>query len=143
MSRWDKDWPSKPVYYPYSKDGVTFALMASGEVFAAMKGIAPRKVADLIDVAGRPRIPKERNFNSLCRQFIREGDVDDLIAERKAELDRQSNVRKAAPELLEALEDMVALAQDAMLQANRDRGEYDIDLELADARAAIRKAKGE
>jgi len=45
----------------------------------------------------------------------------------------------AAPELLEALEDLVYLAEAAM----REVGEYDIEAELADARAAIAKARGE
>ena len=42
----------------------------------------------------------------------------------------------AAPELLEALEDLASLAEAAM----REVGEYDIEAELADARAAIAKA---
>lgn len=41
-------------------------------------------------------------------------------------------------ELLEALEDLVSLAEAAM----REVGEYDIEAELADARAAIAKATG-
>src|SRR5690606_2674260 len=45
----------------------------------------------------------------------------------------------AAPELLEALEDLASLAEAAM----REVGEYDIEAELADARAAIAKATGE
>lgn len=49
----------------------------------------------------------------------------------------------AAPELLEALDDLIHLAESAMLRANYDGGEYDIDGELSDARAAIAKALGE
>jgi len=45
----------------------------------------------------------------------------------------------AAPELLEALEDLASLAEAAM----REVGEYDIEAELADARAAIAKATGD
>lgn len=58
------------------------------------------------------------------------------------ERETEANARliAAAPELLEALEDLARLAEAAMLEANRDW--YDIDLELADARAAIRKARG-
>ena len=44
----------------------------------------------------------------------------------------------AAPDLLEALEDLASLAEAAM----REVGEYDIEAELADARAAIAKATG-
>lgn len=45
----------------------------------------------------------------------------------------------AAPELLNALEDLVLLAQVVM----HENGGYMVDDELADARAAIAKAKGE
>ena len=48
----------------------------------------------------------------------------------------------AAPELLEALEDLVELAKCAMQTANGDIGEYDINEELKQARAAIAKARG-
>ena len=44
----------------------------------------------------------------------------------------------AAPELLEALEYLASLAEEAM----REVGEYDIEAELAEARAAIAKATG-
>ena len=41
-------------------------------------------------------------------------------------------------ELLEALEDLVSLAE----EVTREVGEYDIEAELADAKAAIAKARG-
>jgi hypothetical protein len=44
----------------------------------------------------------------------------------------------AAPDLLEALEDLVLLAQAVM----HENGGYMVDDELSDARAAIAKAKG-
>lgn len=46
----------------------------------------------------------------------------------------------AAPAMYEALDDLINLAQDAMMTANRDGAEYDIDNELAEARAALREA---
>ena len=46
-------------------------------------------------------------------------------------------------ELLEALKDLISLADDAMHAANRDGAEYDRDAELAVACAAIKKATGE
>ena len=49
----------------------------------------------------------------------------------------------AAPDLRDALEDLICLASAAMSQANRDGGEYDVDEELREARAALAKAKGE
>ena len=45
----------------------------------------------------------------------------------------------AAPDLLEALEDLILLAQAVM----HENGGYMVDDELSDARAAIAKAKGE
>lgn len=49
----------------------------------------------------------------------------------------------AAPDLYDALEDLIGLASAAMSQANGDGAEYDVDGELSDARAALRKARGE
>lgn len=49
----------------------------------------------------------------------------------------------AAPDLVEALEDLIGLAEIAMGEANNDGGEYDIEGELEDARAAIGKAYGD
>lgn len=53
----------------------------------------------------------------------------------------QANARliAAAPDLLNALEDLVSLAEVIM----RENGEYMVDDELTDARNAIAKAKGE
>lgn len=53
--------------------------------------------------------------------------------------DANARLISAAPELLEALEDLASLAEAAM----REVGEYDIEAELADARAAIAKATGD
>jgi hypothetical protein len=47
----------------------------------------------------------------------------------------------AAPELLEALEDLVCLAERAMRES--ESGEWMVDEELRDARDAIEKARGE
>jgi hypothetical protein len=49
----------------------------------------------------------------------------------------------AAPDLADALEGLVRLALGAMQDANRDGCEYQIDAELAAARAALALAKGE
>ena len=49
----------------------------------------------------------------------------------------------AAPELLEALEELLEEAQEAMKRANDDGAFYDLDADLAQARAAIAKARGE
>lgn len=49
----------------------------------------------------------------------------------------------AAPELLEALEELLEEAHEAMRRANDDGAFYDLDADLAQARAAIAKARGE
>ena len=54
------------------------------------------------------------------------------------EAEANARLIAAAPELLEALEDLASLAEAAM----REVGEYDIEAELSDARAAIAKATG-
>ena len=48
----------------------------------------------------------------------------------------------AAPDLLEALEDLIERAGTSMHQANSDGAEYDVDDELKAAYAAIAKARG-
>lgn len=50
-------------------------------------------------------------------------------------------LERSNAELLTALEDMTALAERAMRQANRDGAEYEIDEELSAPRAAIAKAR--
>lgn len=65
-----------------------------------------------------------------------EGDAE--AARREAEMAANARLIAAAPDLLEALEDLASLAEVAM----REVGEYDIEAELADARAAIAKATG-
>jgi len=45
--------------------------------------------------------------------------------------------------LVEALDDLAALAEHAMNLANRDGGEFNIDAELKAARAALAAARGE
>lgn len=44
-------------------------------------------------------------------------------------------------ELVEALDDLIVLAESAMHAANRDGGEYDVDEALADARGALKKGR--
>jgi arginine utilization protein RocB len=66
------------------------------------------------------------------------GDESDQQIER---WNADSNLIAAAPELLEALEDLVCLAERAMRES--ESGEWMVDEELRDARAAIAKARGE
>lgn len=53
-------------------------------------------------------------------------------------IDRETGVR----ELLDALKDLVGLADFAMKEANRDGGEFNRDEELKAARAAIARCEG-
>lgn len=48
----------------------------------------------------------------------------------------------SAPDMYEALSDLVWFAERAMLLANCNGAEYDIDERLADSRAALDKAEG-
>jgi hypothetical protein len=49
----------------------------------------------------------------------------------------------AAPDLYEALSDLIVLASAAMQLANRDGAEFNVDDDLREARAALKKARGE
>jgi len=49
----------------------------------------------------------------------------------------------SAPKLLEALEDLVGLAKGAMRDANCDWAGYDVDEDLAEARALVAEARKE
>jgi len=94
----------KPVYPEYHKDGLRLQLMSDGSVRAWTKDIAPHEVAQLGNKEnGTPWIPKHKNFNSLCRQMIREGDFDDLISRQRVISEQRGMKRKAGVELYEAL----------------------------------------
>ncbi|MAL97185.1 MAG: hypothetical protein CL583_01925 [Alteromonadaceae bacterium] len=99
----------KPVYPEFSYEGIRFALMPDGTVYARAKGVAEAEWVTRMTFSdsGNPWIPKHKNFNSLCRQFYREGDVDDLIAKRAAVLKREQALRRAASELYEAVTAMI------------------------------------
>lgn len=67
----------------------------------------------------------------------------DAATARFSELARECGRLEVRVETLEeALGDLVSLAEDAMRHANRyGAGEYRVDAELADARAALDRAK--
>lgn len=92
------------VYPEYHKEGVRFQLYSDGTVMVWTKDLEPRELGKL-SVSGedRPWIPKHKNFNSLCRQWFREGDVDDLLSEQRRISDARGMKRKAGEELYEAL----------------------------------------
>lgn len=65
--------------------------------------------------------------------------VDELLRQRRWLMDRNDAIVSALREARETLDNLVDRAEFAMEQANRDGGEFDIDGELADARAALAK----
>ena len=88
---------------------------------------------------------EEASVRGITQEWFVRVDGDDIaiasdIRDRNGN-HSEANARliAAAPELLEALEDLASLAEAAM----REVGEYDIEAELADARAAIAKATGD
>ena len=100
----DEQWSDKPVYSPLSIQGVRMALLQNGDVEAYTTGTKPEKVGRLQSEDGSAWIPKHKNANSLLKWMVRDGDIDHLIDYRKEQLERRRHLRKAAPDLLEALE---------------------------------------
>ena len=97
---------------------------------------------DIIRMAREAGIDVQEGYVAYC-------DIDDLVcffhmAQAAAvELTEQKSCANAAliaaaPDLLDALQDLVCLARSAMIEV----GEYDIEAELSDANAAIAKAFG-
>lgn len=61
----------------------------------------------------------------------------------ESEVEANAALYAAAPDLYEALEDVIELARGAMQLANRDGAEYDVTECLAEAVAALAEARGE
>lgn len=57
--------------------------------------------------------------------------------------ERDAGLMAAAPELLEALENLIPVAEDAMKEANRRGADYDVEARLRKAREACEKAMKE
>lgn len=124
--------PVSTVYPEYHKEGVRFQLYNDGTVMVRTRDLEPRELGKL-SVSGedRPWIPKHKNFNSLCRQWFREGDVDDLIAEQRRISEARGLKRKHGEELYEAL-------------ASIENDDGSIPPAIWDMRnAALAKARGE
>lgn len=101
----DMNEQATPVYPEYHKEGVRFQLYSDGTVMVWTKDLESRELGKL-SVSGedRPWIPKHKNFNSLCRQWFREGDVDDLLSEQRRISDARGMKRKAGEELYDCLQ---------------------------------------
>ena len=132
----------KPVYPEYHRDGLRLQLMSDGSVHAWTKDIAPHVVAQLGNTEnGTPWIPKHKNFNSLCRQMIREGDFDDLISRHQVLSNQRGMKRKHGVELYDAAQ----AARDAIERLAEEYGaipDY-LDDVTSQLDNALAKARGE
>ena len=124
-----------PVYPEYHKEGVRFQLYSDGTVMARTKDLEPREVGKLsVSGENRPWIPAHKNFNSLCRQMFREGDVDDLAAEQRHISDARGMKRKAGEDLYEALDELLSAVERSVCEGSGSAQDK--------ARAALAKARG-
>ena len=127
---------TKQVYPTFSHQGIKFRLLGDGTVMAAARFSAEEAIGKLtFNDTSLPWIPKHKNFNSICRQMVREGDLDHIIKVDKKEKEKLRLKRKAAPELYESLQDLCIYLQDGI-------GDHESD-ELMAALAALAKARGE
>jgi hypothetical protein len=108
------DWGGTPVYPRLSLNGILVALMPDGTVKATSgRGHAPVEIAKLtFGNTGNPWTPTHRNFNKTAKRMYRDGDFDELIRERENRQARRAALRKAAPDLLAALEQAVRFIDD-------------------------------
>jgi len=129
-------WPEKPVYQ-ISLEGVKVALTNDGRVWGWTKGYGqPEEVLRFaFDDTGNPWIPRHRNFNSLVKQAFREGDFDRFLKFRERRKLRQQNMREAAEDLYQALDQAITSMLDSGYQVNHSL--------IRNARAAMAKARGE
>jgi hypothetical protein len=65
------------------------------------------------------------------------------ISDYSQESEANARLIAAAPDLLAALEGLVEVAKAALEEVNRDGAEWHVAAELAEARAAIAKARGQ
>lgn len=124
-----------PVYPEFVRETVRFQLYSDGTVMVRTRDIEPRELCTLSNSDdGTPWIPSHRNFNSLCRQMFREGDVDDLAREQDRISKARGLKRKHGVELYDALENLLKVHE----------GEGGSKFHAGNiARAALAKARGE
>lgn len=121
---------SKTVH-DYRKDGLRFRLYPDGNITVSSKDLPERSLYQLdpddLDIT-------HKAFNSLCRDGIREGDVDDVLSAQARISKERGMKRNAGVELYDALADLVHQV---------DRPGAPEWLSLDDAFAALAKARGE
>lgn len=128
-------WPEKPVYQ-ISLEGVKVCLLSDGRVFGWTTGYesAVEVARFTFQDTGNPWIPKHKNFNSLAKQMMRDGDFDELLKFRRDRKQRQQNMRAAAEDLYSAL--------DQALTSMQDSGYQNEHAVIRAGRTAIAKADG-
>lgn len=107
-----------------------------GEWFADLSEMTGHLGFDIKDQNGR------LVATAYARQTVSSDDRRSWTAAGQSEAVANARLIAAAPDLLEAVEDLVELAEWTMDWANNDGGEFEPDARLAPARAALRKAKG-
>ena len=138
---------TKPVY-DYRKGGIRFRLYPDGNITVSSKDLPERSLAQLQhESTGEPWIPKHKNFNSLCREMIREGDVDDVLSAQARISKERGMKRNAGVELYAALERLLGVIEDskglAGYHMNGTVAEWDEFEEVNEAYEALAKARGE
>lgn len=94
----------KLVYSPLSVDGIRFSLYSNGDIFLETKIHEKRKVDTLIFAdSGKTWIPKHKNFNSLCKQMVREGDFIEIEKELEKHRKLKSSIKASSFDVYNAI----------------------------------------
>jgi organic radical activating enzyme len=142
----------KLVYPEMHVKGARFSLYKNGEVWARTKDLPAELISTLRNKEdGSAWKPSHKNFNSLCKQFVRDGDVDHLIKQQEKISKERGMKRNAGVELFDALveaqKDLVAAQVNARRAAKHDpkwEGVAEaIQPSIDKSRTALAKARGE
>ncbi|QHD50023.1 hypothetical protein [Vreelandella aquamarina] len=127
----------KPVYPEMHVKGARFSLYKNGEVWARTKDLPAELISTLRNKEdGSAWKPSHKNFNSLCKQFVRDGDVDHLIKQQEKISKERGMKRNAGVELYAALEKALKFAEE-----NTCGGTDTLEI-ITECRAALNKARG-
>lgn len=96
------------VYPEYRhRSGIRFGIHPDGSVTARLKDEQGEIIATFTcKDTEKPYIPAHKNFNGLCRQMFNDGDVDHIITRKQDRDQHNRRIRKAAPAMLEALQNL-------------------------------------
>lgn len=134
---------SKPVH-DYRKDGLRFRLYTDGNITVSSKDLPERSLYQLdhgdFDIT-------HKAFNSLCRDGIREGDVDDVLSAQALISKERGMKRNAGVELYDALEGLLGIIEESAgvdgYHMNGEVAEWGEFEEVNEAYEALAKARGE